>query len=216
MHENLTTEAVNPDSADLELLESVDELDAEAGPGLGERARRLESEPAVRPRDDRGPPREVGDVVAGIQLSGTPTRLQSDVFSDPPMGDAEVLSYLLTGRPLGETTTADDGEVPVGCVIVHEGRLIASAHNQREELSDPTAHAEMLVLRDAAAGAWDWRLAGHTLVVTLEPCAMCCGALIHARVGELVFAAAEPRAGAVMSTRALLDEDNFNHRVAWR
>lgn len=107
-------------------------------------------------------------------------------------------------------------EVPVGAVLVADGRVIGEGANAQITESDPTAHAEILALRRAAKALGNYRLPGSTLYVSLEPCAMCCGALIHARVGELVFAAAEPRAGAVMSTRALLDEDNFNHRVVWR
>ena len=107
-------------------------------------------------------------------------------------------------------------EVPVGAVLVLGGEVIGEGANAQISTSDPTAHAEIVALRQAAAAVRNYRLPGATLYVTLEPCVMCCGALIHARVGELVFAAAEPRAGAIVSTRALLDEDTFNHRVAWR
>lgn len=108
------------------------------------------------------------------------------------------------------------GEVPVGAVLVVDGRIVGEGANAQIGSCDPTAHAEINALRAAAAGCRNYRLPGSMLYVTLEPCTMCCGALIHARVSELVFAAREPRAGAVVSTRALLDEAGFNHRVSWR
>jgi len=108
------------------------------------------------------------------------------------------------------------GEVPVGAVLVEQGRIVGEGANAQIGRSDPTAHAEINALRAAAAQRGNYRLPGSVLYVTLEPCTMCCGALIHARVAELVFAAREPRAGAVVSTRSLLDEEGFNHRVRWR
>ncbi|MEE4279570.1 MAG: tRNA adenosine(34) deaminase TadA [Halieaceae bacterium] len=108
------------------------------------------------------------------------------------------------------------GEVPVGAVLVRDGALIGEAGNAQISQRDPSAHAEILALRDAAKRCDNYRLPGGVLYVTLEPCTMCCGALIHARIEELVFAAREPRAGAVVSTRSLLDEAGFNHRVRWR
>lgn len=108
------------------------------------------------------------------------------------------------------------GEVPVGAVLVEQGRIVGEGANAQIGSSDPTAHAEINALRAAAAKRGNYRLPGSVLYVTLEPCTMCCGALIHARVGALVFAAREPRAGAVVSTRSLLDEAGFNHRVRWR
>jgi tRNA(adenine34) deaminase len=110
---------------------------------------------------------------------------------------------------------ADRGEVPVGAVLVAGERILGEGGNAQIASSDPTAHAEIVALRAAAQALGNYRLPGTTLFVTLEPCSMCCGALVHARVAELVFAAPEPRAGAVMSTRRLLDEDAFNHRVRW-
>jgi tRNA(adenine34) deaminase len=106
------------------------------------------------------------------------------------------------------------GEVPVGCVVVHGGRIIARAHNQREMLRDPTAHAEMVALTQAAAELGSWRLEGSAVYVTLEPCAMCAGALVLARVERLVYGAADPKAGAVESIFRILDEERLNHRVA--
>ena len=108
---------------------------------------------------------------------------------------------------------AGAGEVPVGCVIVHEGRVIARAHNQREQLGDPTAHAEMLALTQAAAAVGNWRLEGATLYVTLEPCAMCAGALVLARVERLVFGAEDPGAGACGSLYNIVSDSRLNHSL---
>ena len=109
------------------------------------------------------------------------------------------------------------GDVPVGAVLLDpDGRVVAVAGNEREATGDPTAHAEVLVLRRAAAAAGIWRLDGHTLVVTLEPCTMCAGALVLARVGRLVFGAFDPKAGAVASLFDVLRDPRLNHRVAVR
>jgi tRNA(adenine34) deaminase len=103
--------------------------------------------------------------------------------------------------------------VPIGAVIVHQGRVIASAHNQRETLRDPTAHAEMIAITQAAEALQSWRLEGCTLYVTLEPCPMCAGALLQARVATLVYGTADPKAGAVDTLYRLLSDPRFNHRV---
>lgn len=108
------------------------------------------------------------------------------------------------------------GEVPVGAVLVKDDHLLAVGWNQVVGSSDPTAHAEVVALRSAAAQCGNYRLMGATLYVTLEPCTMCVGAMIHARIERLVFATREPRAGAVCSTAHLLDVDHYNHRVKWR
>jgi tRNA(adenine34) deaminase len=106
------------------------------------------------------------------------------------------------------------GDVPVGAVLLDpDGRVVAAAGNQREATGDPTAHAEVLVLRRAAATTGTWRLEGHTLVVTLEPCTMCAGALVLARVERLVFGAYDPKAGAVASLFDVLRDPRLNHRV---
>jgi len=105
------------------------------------------------------------------------------------------------------------GETPIGAVLVHEGAVLAAAHNRREIDFDPTAHAEMLVLRAAAQTLGRWRLSGCTLYVTLEPCAMCAGALVLARIDRLVFGAHDPKAGAVESLYRLVDDARLNHRV---
>lgn len=111
---------------------------------------------------------------------------------------------------------ADRGEVPVGaCLVSATGELLACAGNGQIGACDPSAHAEINVLRAGAQASANYRLPGSTLYVTLEPCMMCCGALIHARVSRLVFAAREPKAGAVVSTAALLDRSGLNHRTDW-
>jgi tRNA(adenine34) deaminase len=103
-------------------------------------------------------------------------------------------------------------EVPVGAVIVHGERVIAAAHNQRETLRDPTAHAEMIAITQAAEALRDWRLEGCTLYVTLEPCPMCAGAILQARLPLVVYGAADPKAGAVQSLYQLLSDSRLNHR----
>jgi len=107
---------------------------------------------------------------------------------------------------------AAHGEVPVGAVAVHEGRVVGRGRNRREEDRDPCAHAEMLALREASQTLSRWRLSGVTLVVTLEPCAMCAGALVLARVERLVFGASDPKAGAVGSLMDLSSDPRLNHR----
>lgn len=110
---------------------------------------------------------------------------------------------------------SDRGEVPVGAVLTRGNDILAFGGNAQIELQDATAHAEIRMLREAGVREGNYRLPGTTLYVTLEPCTMCCGALVHARVETLIFAAREPRAGAVVSTAALLDNPAFNHRVRW-
>ena len=118
------------------------------------------------------------------------------------------------GMALIEARAALDHEdVPVGAVIVHGDRVIARAHNQRELLQDPTAHAEILALTQAAAAIGHWRLTGATMYVTLEPCAMCAGALVLARLDRLVYGAEDPKTGAVRSLYRLCDDERLNHRV---
>jgi tRNA(adenine34) deaminase len=106
---------------------------------------------------------------------------------------------------------AVQGDVPVGAVVVHNGVIIAARHNEREATNDPTAHAEVLALRDAAQHLGRWRLDDCDLVVTLEPCVMCAGALINARVQTLVFAAADPKAGATGSLYNICTDPRMNH-----
>ena len=106
-------------------------------------------------------------------------------------------------------------EVPVGAVLVRGDELLGEGWNQVISAADPTAHAEIVALRSAAAKEGNYRLPGTTLYVTLEPCTMCAGAMVHARVERLVFAAREPRAGAICSNCDTLDAAYYNHRVQW-
>jgi len=106
------------------------------------------------------------------------------------------------------------GEVPVGAVIVRERKVIAAAHNQREQLHDPTAHAEMIAITQASAVLQDWRLEDCCLYVTLEPCPMCAGAILQARIPVVVFGATDPKAGAVQTLYQLLTDKRLNHRAA--
>lgn len=108
---------------------------------------------------------------------------------------------------------ADAGDVPVGALVVSaDGAVLATAHNRREADADPTAHAELLALRGASAAAGSWRLSGCTLVVTLEPCTMCAGALVLARIATLVYGAVDPKAGAVGSLWDVARDPRLNHR----
>lgn len=108
---------------------------------------------------------------------------------------------------------AEEDEVPVGAIVVAGGRVIGTGHNQREQLADPTAHAEMIAITQAAASLGSWRLEGCTLYVTLEPCPMCAGAIVQARVPAVVWGAADPKAGAVETLYRLFDDSRLNHRV---
>ena len=105
-----------------------------------------------------------------------------------------------------------EDEVPIGAVIVRGEQVIASAHNQREQLRDPTAHAEMIAITQAATAVGDWRLEECALYVTLEPCPMCAGAILQARIPLVVFGATDPKAGAVHSLFHLLTDERLNHR----
>jgi tRNA(adenine34) deaminase len=107
------------------------------------------------------------------------------------------------------------GEVPVGAVLVHAGHIVGEGFNQPISSHDPTAHAEIVALRNAAVHVSNYRLPDTTLYVTLEPCTMCIGAMMHARVGRLVFAAREPRAGAVCSQLQLCEHQSYNHKIQW-
>lgn len=109
--------------------------------------------------------------------------------------------------------SADAGEVPVGAVVVMDGQVIGRGRNQPITANDPTAHAEIVALRSAAAAAGNYRLPGATLYVTLEPCVMCVGALMHARVSTVVYGATEPKAGAMESSQRAHEHPALNHRV---
>ena len=106
-------------------------------------------------------------------------------------------------------------EVPIGCVVYHEpsNRVIGSGFNLRESQNDPTAHAELIAMREAAAALGHWRLTDCTLVVTLEPCPMCAGAIVNARIPQLIYGCADPKAGAVRTLYRICDDERLNHRV---
>ena len=108
------------------------------------------------------------------------------------------------------------GEVPIGAVVVVDGAIVGRAHNAPVTLNDPTAHAEILALREAARTLGNYRLTGATLYATIEPCPMCCGAALNARAERVVYGAADPKAGAVDSLYRLLDDRRLNHRVVTR
>ena len=107
----------------------------------------------------------------------------------------------------------ENGDVPIGAVIVFENQIIGKAYNQREQLADPTAHAEIIALTQAAAALENWHLDGCTMYVTLEPCAMCAGALVLARMKRLVFGCSDPKAGACGSLYNIVQDERLNHRV---
>ncbi len=123
--------------------------------------------------------------------------------------DVRWMEYAMQLAAKGEAL----GEVPVGAVIVKDGAILGEGFNQPISSSDPTAHAEVVALRQAAKQIENYRLVDSTLYVTLEPCTMCVGALVHARIARLVFGTAEPKAGAVISRAQLLASDYFNHHV---
>jgi tRNA(adenine34) deaminase len=127
---------------------------------------------------------------------------------------AQLTHRMWMDRALAEAKLAlEHDDVPVGAVVVRDGAVLAAAHNRREVDRDPTAHAEVLAVREAARRLGSWRLDGCTLYVTLEPCTMCAGALVLARLPELVFAATDPKAGAVGSLYDVAREPRLNHRV---
>jgi tRNA(adenine34) deaminase len=142
----------------------------------------------------------------------TPETLPPEEPADPTQG---LVDHSIGMRAaLREAAAAfQEDEVPVGAVIVHQGRLIAKAHNQRETLEDPTAHAEMIAITQAAASLGSWRLDDCTLYVTLEPCPMCAGAIVLARLPRLVYGATDPKAGACESLYQIPTDPRLNHRV---
>jgi tRNA(adenine34) deaminase len=125
------------------------------------------------------------------------------------MTDDEAMTIAL----LEASAAATHGDVPVGAVVVKDGMVVSQRHNERELSGDPTAHAEVLALRDAATALGTWRLSGATLVVTLEPCPMCAGAMVAGRVKRVVFGAADPKAGACGSLYNLCTDPRLNHAV---
>ena len=137
------------------------------------------------------------------------------MISDRPKDDFELLPdehFMRQALAQAREALAED-EVPVGAIIVHGERMIAAAHNQREQLKDPTAHAEVLAITQATQFFNDWRLEACTMYVTLEPCLMCAGAILQARIPRVVFGAVDPKAGAVHSLFQVLNDSRLNHRV---
>jgi len=129
-------------------------------------------------------------------------------------GDQWQVDERMMRQALAEAKLAlEVDEVPVGAVVVHEGKIIGRGHNQREQLQDPTAHAEMIALTAVASAVGSWRLEGCTLYVTLEPCTMCAGAIVLARIERLVYGADDPKAGACGSLYNLVQEERLNHWV---
>lgn len=107
----------------------------------------------------------------------------------------------------------ENGDVPIGAAIVYKSRIVGKAYNQREQLKDPTAHAEIIALTQAAAALESWRLHGCTMYVTLEPCPMCAGALVLARMDRLVFGCEDPKGGACKSLYNIVQDERLNHRL---
>lgn len=124
--------------------------------------------------------------------------------------DEQLMQAALEQARLAEAA----GDVPIGAVVAREGKIISAAYNRRIIDADPTAHAELLAIRLAAAALKDWRLTGCTLAVTLEPCCMCAGAIVLARLDRLIYGATDPKAGAVDTLYRICTDDRLNHRVA--
>jgi len=132
---------------------------------------------------------------------------------DPTELSADALDAAMSVALDEARRALEHGDVPVGAVVLHsdDGQIVARRHNEREAADDPTAHAEVLALRDAAAATGSWRLDGHVLVVTLEPCAMCAGAAVSARIGLVAYGASDPKAGALGSLYHLGADPRLNH-----
>ncbi len=125
----------------------------------------------------------------------------------------EDIYWMRRALSLAQRAAAEDDEVPVGAVVVRDGEMLGQGWNRPISTNDPTAHAEVVALRDAAEHEGNYRLTGATLYVTLEPCLMCAGAMIHARIGRLVFAASDPKRGAVNSTSHAFETQGLNHHI---
>jgi tRNA(adenine34) deaminase len=132
----------------------------------------------------------------------------------PPSGEEPPYRTWMEAALHEARAAAAAGDVPVGCVVARDGAIIGRGRNRREASQDPTAHAELLALREAAAALGTWRLTGCTVVVTLEPCAMCAGALVLARVDRLVYGSPDPKAGACGTLYDIPSDPRLNHRVA--
>ena len=134
-----------------------------------------------------------------------------DTVSSATAADGADRSFMSIALDEARAAEAHD-DVPIGAVVVRDGVVIARRHNERELTGDPTAHAEVLALRDAAAAVGHWRLVDCTLYVTLEPCVMCAGALVNSRIERVVFGATDPKAGAVRSLYTVCGDERLNHR----
>jgi tRNA(adenine34) deaminase len=139
----------------------------------------------------------------------------ADLGADPMIGRFFPRDDYFMRLALREAERAlEHDDVPIGAVVVHDGELLASGHNERELRQDPTAHAEVIALREAARALGTWRVLDAAVYVTLEPCAMCAGAIVLSRVARVVFAAPDPKAGACGSVLDVLGEPRLNHRPA--
>ena len=125
-----------------------------------------------------------------------------------PLSDTDAMRLAIAQA----VAAGEHDDVPIGAVVMRDGQVIAARHNERELTGDPTAHAEVLALRDAAAVVGHWRLMDCTLYVTLEPCVMCAGALVNSRIGRVVYGATDPKAGAVASLYEVCSDSRLNHR----
>ncbi|MHB1157943.1 MAG: tRNA adenosine(34) deaminase TadA [Phycisphaerales bacterium] len=146
-----------------------------------------------------------------------PVQQRDDVIQRPPLrlppkGGEEDIAWMRRAIALAQRA-GDRGEVPVGAIVIHDGRIIGEGYNRREMDADPVAHAEIAAIRQAAQTLGGWRLNECTLVVTLEPCPMCAGAMVNARVGRLVYGASDPKMGAVKTLYRLCNDSRLNHRV---
>ncbi|MCG6155424.1 tRNA adenosine(34) deaminase TadA [Rubinisphaera margarita] len=132
---------------------------------------------------------------------------------DTPLNPLLIHEHFMR-QALSEAEAAfEEQEVPIGAVIVYEGEIIGAAHNQRETLRDPTAHAEMIAMTQAAEALGDWRLEHCMLYVTLEPCPMCAGGIVQARIPTVIYGATDPKAGACHSLYSITDDERLNHRA---
>ena len=136
-------------------------------------------------------------------------------MNDEPTIDLQSDEYFMQDAIRQAVKAYEADEVPVGAVIVHEGMIIAEGYNQPISSCDPTAHAEVVAMRRACATLNNYRLTGCELYVTIEPCTMCVGAMVHARIKRIVFGALEPRAGALQSQFQLMENSPYNHSIIW-
>jgi tRNA(adenine34) deaminase len=156
--------------------------------------------------------------MVGLSNDGVPRRLWPQALSQRPRKRSMTERFLPRDEHFMRLALREaehslqHADVPIGAVVVHGGELVAAAHNERELRQDPTAHAELIALREAALLAGSWRVLDSTIYVTLEPCAMCAGAIVLARVPRVVYGASDPKAGACGSVLDVLAEPRLNHR----